>query len=161
MHDRMLRRPSRWSELSIARWRALMPGIFGLLSFDFLLWVLEPEAVGAVHYYPRTSMLFATAFGVALHLKPPSRRRTDSAVLIFAAIIVDAMWRPSFFWPVQCHTRRNATPDGRFFRRVYGLGKATMEQISRPGRAAHDNDFKQQISKRPTLPTGHAGRLWI
>lgn len=91
MLGRVLRGPTLWTELRVARWRVLVSGILGLLSFCVFLWALSRNAVGAVTTIRETSVLFAMAIGVVLHREPLSPRRIGGAVLIFAAIVVIAI----------------------------------------------------------------------
>jgi drug/metabolite transporter (DMT)-like permease len=90
MLGRVLRGEVLWAELRAARWRVLVSGVLGLLSFCVFLWALSRNAVGAVTTIRETSVLFAMAIGVALHHESLSPRRIAGAVLIFAAIVVIA-----------------------------------------------------------------------
>jgi uncharacterized membrane protein len=87
----ILRGPALWNELHAARWRVLVSGVLGLLSFCVFLWALSRNAVGAVTTIRETSVVFAMAIGVALHQERLSLRRISGAVLIFAAIVVIAI----------------------------------------------------------------------
>jgi drug/metabolite transporter (DMT)-like permease len=89
--SRALRGPALWTELGAARWRVLVSGILGLLSFCVFLWALSRNAVGAVTTIRETSLLFAMALGVILHGERLSPRRIGGAALIFAAIVVIAI----------------------------------------------------------------------
>jgi drug/metabolite transporter (DMT)-like permease len=86
--SRILRGPVLWSEFSAARWRVVVSGILGLLSFCVFLWALSRNPVGAVTTIRETSMLFAMAIGVILHREPLSLRRINGAVLILSALVV-------------------------------------------------------------------------
>ncbi|MGM5024425.1 EamA family transporter [Tardiphaga sp. 367_B4_N1_1] len=87
----VLRGGNLWVELHATRWRILVSGLLGLLSFCVFLWALSRNAVGAVTTVRETSVLFAMAIGVVLHHEALSWRRIGGAVLIFAAIIVIAI----------------------------------------------------------------------
>lgn len=87
---RVLRGRPLWAELHAARWRVLVSGVLGLMSFCVFLWALSRNAVGAVTTIRETSVLFAMAIGVVLHRESLSPRRITGAVLIFAAIVVIA-----------------------------------------------------------------------
>jgi drug/metabolite transporter (DMT)-like permease len=86
--SRILRGPVLWSEFSTARWRVVISGILGLLSFCVFLWALSRNPVGAVTTIRETSVLFAMAIGVILHREPLSLRRINGAILILSALVV-------------------------------------------------------------------------
>jgi drug/metabolite transporter (DMT)-like permease len=88
---RALRGPALWTELRAARWRVLVSGMLGLLSFCVFLWALSRNAVGAVTTIRETSVLFAMAIGVLLHGEPLSLRRLSGAIAILAALVVIAL----------------------------------------------------------------------
>ncbi len=88
---RALRGPALWTELRAARWRVLVSGMLGLLSFCVFLWALSRNAVGAVTTIRETSVLFAMAIGVLLHGEPLSLRRLTGAIAILAALVVIAL----------------------------------------------------------------------
>jgi drug/metabolite transporter (DMT)-like permease len=77
--------------LRAARWRVLVSGMLGLLSFCVFLWALSRNAVGAVTTIRETSVLFAMAIGVLLHGEPLSLRRLTGAIAILAALVVIAL----------------------------------------------------------------------
>jgi drug/metabolite transporter (DMT)-like permease len=89
--SRILRGPVLWSEFSTARWRVVVSGILGLLSFCVFLWALSRNPVGAVTTIRETSVLFAMAIGVILHREPLSLRRINGAILILSALVVMAL----------------------------------------------------------------------
>ena len=89
--SRLLREQSLWTELREARWRVVVSGILGLLSFSVFLGALSRNTVGAVATIRETSVLFAMAIGVLRHHERLCLPRIGGAALIFAAIVVTAI----------------------------------------------------------------------
>jgi drug/metabolite transporter (DMT)-like permease len=89
--SRVLRGPVLWAELNTSRWRVIISGILGLLSFCVFLWALSRNPIGAVTTIRESSVLFAMTIGVLRHREPLSLRRLNGAILVLLALVVIAL----------------------------------------------------------------------
>lgn len=89
--SRILTGPVLWAELKASRWRVLVFGFLGLLSFCVFLWALSRNPIGAVTTIRESSVLFAVTIGVLRHREPVSPRRLRGGILVLLALVVTAL----------------------------------------------------------------------
>jgi drug/metabolite transporter (DMT)-like permease len=82
----LIRGGDLWLALDRQRWRTLISGLLGLVSFAVFLWALSRSPVGTVSALRETSVLFATMIGIIVYGEKRSILRVAAATTIVIGI---------------------------------------------------------------------------